>query len=133
MNKDRIIFSIGIVISLIVIGASGWLYYQNSKKTGMRKEEIVTTQTPVATIKPQQTVDYKNIDIQVLNGSGKVGLAKVYADKLKKLGYTKVTTGNYIETITGNLLLAPTDFGLDINLENYKYEKSEIIKIVIAK
>lgn len=132
MNKDKAIFIFGIIVSLVVISVSGMLYYQNSKKTGMRKEEIVIIQTPEPTQKPQETVNYKNTEIQVLNGSGKAGLAKTYADKLEKLGYTKITTGNYGKIIRGNMLIGPTDFGKEINLENYKYQKSDVIKIILG-
>lgn len=131
MNKDKIIFSIGIFISLMIISVSGWLYYKSEQQIvnkDQQKTEI--TQTPSPTEKPQ-VIDYKNQKIEVLNGSGKAGLAKVFADKLTKLGFTKVTTGNYEKTV-GNLLFAPRDFGADINLEGYKYQKSETIKIILG-
>ncbi len=133
MTKDKVIFSIGIFISLIVIGTSGFLYYKKQLIINSEKLIIVTkpTQIPEPTKTPE--VNYKNTEIQVLNGSGKAGLAKTYADKLTILGYTKITTGNYTEIITGNLLFAPTDFGKEINLENYTYEKSDLIKIIISK
>lgn len=133
MNKDKIIFSIGIFISLMIISFSGWLYYKSEQQIvnkDQQKTEI--TQTPSPTEKPQ-VIDYKNQKIEVLNGSGKAGLAKVFADKLTKLGFTKVTTGNYVEIVTGNLLFAPTDFGKDINLENYEYKKSDDIRVVYGK
>lgn len=132
MNKDKLIFSIGIFVSLIIIGVSGFLFFKTKTvKTTSGELRVTSIQTPEATQKPYQ-MDYKNIEIQVLNGTGKAGLAKTFADKLEKLGFVKVTTGNYTETITGNLFFAPTDFGKDINLENYRYQKSESIKIVIG-
>lgn len=129
--KDKIIFSMGIIISLVIIGCSAWLYYQNTKL-------IVKTTNPVPTIKPQtisydEKSNYKNTEIQVLNGTEIAGKAKKFANTLSNLGYIKITTGNYNTTVTGNLLLAPTDFGSDIKLENYKYQKSDQIKIIIGK
>lgn len=130
--KDNFIFITGIFISLIVVGASVFLYYKNTQRIAPSVERIVeATVTPEPTKTPE--INYKNTEIQVLNGSGKAGLAKIYADKLAKLGYTKITTGNYEEIITGNLLFAPTDFGKDINLEDYTFKKSEDIKIIMGK
>lgn len=134
MTKDKAVFVMGILVTLVIICTSVWLFFQN-KRLENSAERLVKTEaisTPITTQKPQE-INYKETEILVLNGSGKTGLAKTYAEKLKVLGYTKVTTGNNKELVTGNLLLAPTDFGKEINLENYKYEKSDEIKIVIGK
>ncbi len=84
-------------------------------------------------MKPQPQIDYKNIEIEVLNGSGISGQAKIFANKLEKLGYTKVSTGNYKEIVDRGLLLAPTDFGKEINMVDYIYQKDEKTKIIISK
>jgi hypothetical protein len=134
MIRDKIIFTIGIILGLMVVSASGFLFYKN--QLIIKNEELIIKEvaTPVAeaTIKPVDT-NYKNIEIQVLNGSGKAGAAKKYADILSNLGYSKVSTGNYEEIVTSNLLFAPTDFGDEINLKKYEYKKSDSIKIVIGK
>ncbi len=130
--KDKFIFVTGIIFSIIIIGVSGWLFVRSTKGTGVRVQGIVeTTKAPEATVIPQLQADYKNSEIQVLNGSGIAGAAKKMANTLKTLGYVKVTTANYEKIVNQNLLFAPTDFGKEINFENYKYEKSEIIKIIL--
>ncbi len=132
MKKDKAIFIVGILFMLSICGASGWLYFLNTKGTGYSVQRIVeATQTPEPTAIPK--ADYKNIDIQVLNASKTKGLAKIYADKLIELGFEKLTTGNYADETDKNLLFAPTDFGKEINLEDYEYEKSETIKIIVIE
>ena len=133
-KKDKIVFGTGILITVLVIGVTSFLFYQyQNRKSGVSNEKLVESQTPEPqkTEKPQ--VDYKNHKIQVLNGSGIAGSAKKLTDELKNMGYLQVTAGNYEEIITGNILMAPTDFGKDISLKDYQYEKSETIKIIIGK
>lgn len=140
MIKDKIIFGIGIFISILVFSASGWLYYQNTKRVAYSVARIVETlQTPSPTQIPEinydKKSDYKNTEILVLNGSGKAGVAKKYADNLKTLGYKKVEIGNYSEKSTTNLLMAPTNFKEDlqkIGFLDYIYKTSETIKVIIV-
>lgn len=136
--KDKLIFTTGVVVSLIVISVSGFLLYKKGDNQSLLLRDRVQviaeiTQTPRPTEKPQEIMNYINSEIEVLNASGKVGLAKTYAEKLEKLGYTKVKTANYEKTIIGNLLFAPGDFGKDIELSNYKFEVSKEIKIILGK
>jgi len=137
MKKDNFIFVIGILISTLVMVLSVFLYLQSIKKSGVRNGGIaISTTSPIPTQKPEQQATYKNTEIQVLNASGKKGLAKTYADKLTGLGYTKVTVGNYQGSVDQNLLFSPSDFKEDlekIGFDNYRFEKSDIVKIIIAK
>ena len=132
-KKDKIVFGTGILITVLVIGVTSFLFY-NYKRVESNQKKIVIepTITPIATEKPQ-IIDYKNTEIQVLNGSGIACRAKKLTDELKNMGYLKVTAGNYENVITGNILESPTDFGKSINLENYKFQKSDVIKIIIGK
>jgi hypothetical protein len=135
-KKDQFIFGLGVLITLAISSVSGFLYYRDTQNTASSAKRIVELQkqTPIPTQKPQEKVDYKNTKIQVLNASGKAGLAKIYADKLKLEGYTNVTTGNYNEKVDNNFLFAPVDdtsMMHIIGINSYKYEKSEDIKIVV--
>lgn len=138
MKHDRTIFTLGIIFTILIASLSGFLYYANIKKSEVNANNLVKTEiqkTTVATTKPIST-DYKNSDIEILNATGMPGVAKKYADKLKALGYTKITTGNYPEKLTKNKLLAPTDFEDDltkIEFLDYEFEKNESIKIIIGK
>jgi hypothetical protein len=137
MRHDKTIFILGILFTILVTCFSGFLYYISIKKSeintsSLAKKEI--QKIAVATTKP--VVDYRNIDIQILNATGVSGAAKKYADKLKALGYTKVTTGNNTDKLLKNKLLAPADFREDlvkIDFLDYEYEKNESIKIIIGK
>ncbi len=57
---------------------------------------------PVATKKPQDepvklTPIQRRIQVEVLNGCGEQGIAKIIADNLRKRDYDVVNSGNYIE------------------------------------
>lgn len=43
-------------------------------------------------------VDRSSLKVQVLNGTGKTGLASQYAENLKQFGYTNIVTGNTKKT-----------------------------------
>ncbi len=144
MKNDKIIHTAGIFFSIIIIGLSIYLYYLNSKIISQIKKPLVDTKvsTQVDVETKTEIVDYKNTEILVLNATRTKGLAKIYADKLINLGYTKVSTGNYEETTDENLLIAPHDFKddlLKIEFTNYKFipqpltEENSKIQIVIAK
>jgi len=130
-KKDKFVFGTGIVVTILIVSVSGWLYFASLRKPVNKTQttEITPTSEPVKILE----VDYKDKEIQVLNGSGIASRAKKLTDELKNMGYLKVTAGNYEKIITGNILMSPTDFGKDINLKDYQYEKSETIKIIIGK
>lgn len=133
MNKDGLIFSIGLLVTLIIISTSSFLFYESKKidnsKVNLEDPVVLATLSPTAT--PQN--DYKNMPIKVLNGSGIAGKAKAFSDSLEKLGYKNVETGNNSEQVNGNFLMAPIDFGIEIELKSYKYQKSDDIKIILGK
>lgn len=139
MNKDKFIFTASIIATMLITLVSGFLYFVTQRPSLYKSETVVqdkikqdaTKQTP----KPE-VVNYKNYEIEILNATKTKGLAKIYADKLSTLGYTKVTTGNYKETTSVNILYSPTDFKEDlekIDFKNYKHIKSDKIKIIIAE
>lgn len=136
MKKDNLIFTTGIIFLLLVITLCSFLFIKNKNiKTAVStnlKTEII--KTPEATSHPE--INYKDKEVEVLNATKTKGLAKIYADKLVSLGYTKVTIGNYTEPLESNLLLSPSDFSSDlakIGFNNYKFEKSKSVKIIVAK
>lgn len=137
MKHDKTIFVFGLLFIILMSGLSGFLYYLSVKKTEINTTNLVKKETKNVVIPTAKLVanDYKNNEIVVLNATGISGAAKKYADKLKTLGYTKVSTGNNIDKLSKNKLLAPTDFREDlvkIDFLDYEYEKNESIKIIIG-
>lgn len=138
-KKDKFVFGFGILITILVLFTSSFLFlkYSNFKKPVVEEEKLEVVEVPIETIKPE--VSYKKTPIKVLNASGISGVAKKYADGLEKLGYSNVSTGNYEKIVTGNLLFAPEDTTsfkadlTDIDFINYEFEKSEDIKVVVGK
>ena len=138
-KKDTLIFLLGILISALVVSASIFLYFQYVQQEGLviSGERIVTATTaPVAA----PSIDYKNLKIEVLNASGKSGVAGSFAKKLTGLGYSNVTTGNYGSIISGGILSMPdatsSAFEGDlkgIGFSTYKIQKSDSIQIILGK
>ncbi len=138
MKHDKAIFVSGLLLTILISSVSGLLYYLNTIRDVRNNDSMTKSETPktiVATMAPA-VIDYKNNEIEVLNATKTKGLAKVYADKLILNGYKKVKTGNYTDTTDTNILYAPLDFKeelIKIDFTNYKYIKSESIKIIIGK
>lgn len=137
MNRDKIIFLTGLVGASLIWFFSGLLYYLSN--VGSTNDNVINTQsviveTPIPT--PYAINDYKDSRIEVLNATKTKGLAKSYADRLTSMGYTSVVSGNYDGTADTNMLYAPSDLKADlekIEFLDYKYFKSEEIKIIIIK
>ena len=53
--------------------------------------------TPVARQEEPQNTFMKATQVEILNGCGQQGVAKILADKLKALKYDVVNTGNYLK------------------------------------
>lgn len=133
VTKDKMIFISGSLISLLIIICSISLFLISIRNVKPQDNKSVKEPQIVEEVIAPKEISYKDTEIKVLNGTGVKGTAKAFSEKLTKLGYNKVTTANYDTIITGNLLFAPTDFGKDINLLDYKFETSNEIKIVIGK
>lgn len=138
-RKDKIVFSIGIVISVIVIFFTSLLYYKYvlftlPKPTQDQKTELVDNIEQAT-----ETNSYKQLNIQVLNGSGSPGVAGKLLLKLKDLGYTNIAAGNYESVVVGNILFAPDEspeFIKDlksVGFSEYEFKKSDTVKLVIGK
>src|SRR3989344_3252006 len=96
----RSIFGVGIVIFLVIFGLTGWAFYL--KTVWLSKETVTSvlvsqptesvTSMPVASASAQLTRE--DITLQILNGSGVVGLAGKTAKTFEDLGYKTPDTGN---------------------------------------
>ena len=93
-NKKLFIIGIIITIAVIVTTAIFGFYFlkQDAKEESVKEEKAETTPTP--TSKPKTSLDRSEWSLEVLNGTATPGLAKELADKLEKLGYTIVESGN---------------------------------------
>ncbi len=101
-----------IFIILLVLGGAGVFFFTKSANVvvptptpsfNVTPIENRPTSTPSATKSPEP-VDRKEITIDIQNGTGIPGEAKLLSDKLKALGYSDITAGNadktdYTETV----------------------------------
>ncbi len=91
-----------IFIVLLILGGAGIFFFtSNANKPiptptpsfGVVPIENKTTPTPVATASATP-IKKDTITIEIQNGTGITGEAKLLQDKLKALGYTEITVGN---------------------------------------
>lgn len=95
-----------IFIVLLILGGAGIFFFTKSANVvvptptpsfNVTPIENRATSTPVPTKSPEP-IDRKEISIDIQNGTGIPGEAKLLADKLKTLGYSEITAGNADKT-----------------------------------
>jgi len=91
-----------IFIALLILGGAGIFFFtSNANKPiatptpsfGVVPIENKDTSTPAPTKSPEP-VKKDSVTIEIQNGTGITGEAKLLQDKLKALGYTEITVGN---------------------------------------
>ena len=101
-----------IFIILLILGGAGVFFFTKSANQvvptptpsfNVTPIENKATSTPVATKSPEP-VKKDDVSIEIKNGTGITGEAKLLSDKLKVLGYKDITAGNadktdYTETV----------------------------------
>lgn len=101
-----------IFIILLILGGAGVFFFTKSANQvvptptpsfNVTPIENKATATPVATKSPEP-VKRDDVSIEIKNGTGITGEAKLLSDKLKALGYKDITAGNadktdYTETV----------------------------------
>jgi len=94
-KKNKNFFKLGIIILVIILIVTGVLFFflfnSNSKKAPIetKKTTIEPTKAPEKT-----EINRSEWTLEVLNGSGVVGVAAKAAAKLTEQGYTVIKTGN---------------------------------------
>lgn len=86
-----------VIIGIAVIGFTVYILkggFGEISLTSQPSPSPSPVETPVATPTPTPEPDRAQYKVRILNGSGKTGLAKTVADKLKELGYQIEKTGN---------------------------------------
>lgn len=91
-----------IFIALLILGGAGIFFFTNSANDpiatptpsfGVVPIEDKPTSTPVPTKTPEP-VKKDTVTIEIQNGTGITGEAKLLQDKLETLGYSEITVGN---------------------------------------
>ncbi|MFZ3301913.1 MAG: LytR C-terminal domain-containing protein [Microgenomates group bacterium] len=91
-----------IFIILLILGGAGIYFFTKSAAEPIATPtpsfnvtpiEDKATSTPVATKSPEPTKK-DEVSIEIQNGTGITGEAKLLSDKLKALGYSDITAGN---------------------------------------
>jgi len=91
-----------IFIILLILGGAGIYFFTKSSSEPIATPtpafnvtpiENKATSTPVATKSPEP-VKKDEVSIEIQNGTGITGEAKLLSDKLKALGYSDITAGN---------------------------------------
>lgn len=90
-----------IFILLLVLGGAGIYFFSKSANepiaTPTPSFGVVPIDTPSATSTPLSTlvaIDRDEVTIEILNGTGITGEAKLLSDRLEKLGYSEITAAN---------------------------------------
>ncbi|QQS38715.1 LytR C-terminal domain-containing protein [Candidatus Woesebacteria bacterium] len=93
-----------LIIIIIVAGLAGGAWYllrepeidtQSSPSQNLTMPETRTpTSTPVPTVAPKEDVDRKDVQVQILNGTGIAGEAGLLQGKFEALGYTSIDVDN---------------------------------------
>lgn len=141
-----------IFISLLILGGAGIFFFTKSSS------EAVPTPTPSFGVVPIDTeivdstpsptpapVDKEKVVIEIQNGTGIPGEAKLLQDKLKTLGYSDITAGNATTTdntettVTFSKTLSTTvqnelkkeleAFYKTVNVKTVSTQKSDVIII----
>ncbi|EKE04964.1 MAG: hypothetical protein ACD_19C00427G0011 [uncultured bacterium] len=95
-----------IFIGLLILGGAGIFFFTKSANSpvatptssfGVTPIEDRETSTPAPTKSPEP-VKKSEISIEIQNGTGITGEAKLLQDKLKTLGYSDITVGNASST-----------------------------------
>jgi hypothetical protein len=95
-----------IFIILLILGGAGIYFFTKSSDEPIATPtpafnvtpiENKATSTPVATKSPEP-VKKDEVSIEIQNGTGITGEAKLLSDKLKALGYSDITAGNASST-----------------------------------
>lgn len=97
---------------IIILSACGYFGYNNilpliipdERETAPQIEENTVEDShsfPVEDNKPKPSQDYspiqKRIQLEILNGCGQQGIAKILSQKLKRYKYDVINSGNYLE------------------------------------
>ncbi|MDP3917817.1 MAG: LytR C-terminal domain-containing protein [Candidatus Woesebacteria bacterium] len=96
-----------IFIGLLILGVAGIFFFTKSSSEAIPSptpsfgvvpiEENMEESTPLPTTSPEP-INKEKVSIEVLNGTGISGEAKLLSDKLKALGYSNITAGNASST-----------------------------------
>lgn len=104
---------IGVVLLLLALLGGGFFFYKN-----MNSGEVVsatptespfamatTAATPLPSVPPASKIDRASWDLEVLNGTGKSGLAATVKAKLEDMGYTVSKVGNAPDATVTKILV----------------------------
>jgi len=97
-SPSLLVWAILVIVLIGIIGGALLLYKNNAGSGNVLSLSPIgkpsPTLSPAPTIEPTPTVDRSKIIIQVLNGSGKAGVASKMKTLLEEKGYTVSETGN---------------------------------------
>lgn len=147
-------FIIALIVVTILGAVGGGIYYYqtnvSSVDTGNESNVVITpTITPSPTEAPVEDIDLSAFTVEVLNGSGKAGLAGTVATALTDAGFLDATAGNadasnYEETIVSLKESTPkgvyteldkilgTDYVLELSEEPLDEDSEYDVSIVLG-
>lgn len=152
-SKDNGSKWIVVFILLLILGGGGIFFFTSTANKpiaiptptyGVVPIETIPTSTPLPTKTPEPVVK-SSITIEIQNGTGITGEAKLLQDKLKQLGYSEITVGNADTTdntettVTFKKTLSPTaqdtlkseleDFYKTVNTKTSTTQKVDVLII----
>lgn len=92
-KSGKNLFVLGSLIGLVIIVSAIGFYFYLAKNNQGKSKDLQPSQ-PRIEEKPQQQFTRSDWSLEILNGSGTVGVAKKAAEELQLLGYKILSTGN---------------------------------------
>jgi len=100
-----IFWAIGVCVLVVAIGVGIITFSKGTFPISFVRPTPTPTSTPTPIVTPKPEVNKKELEVEILNGSGKAGIASILKTLLEEKGYTVAGTGN---------------------AKNYEYAKTEI-------
>ncbi len=110
-KTNKKLFKTGMIVVLIIFGATGWIFYLTSRYSEKTAQEKITfeeeTSVEPTTAPTLVQLEREEITLEILNGSGVAGAAGDATEIFEALGYEVLETGNAEDTVGNELYVDP--------------------------
>ncbi len=134
LESHKLLVIVLIILILLTCGLALYMTFgrpQPVRKTAqvIREIPVLPTSTPEITPTPeiaQPTAQIlESATVQILNASGRAGLAATVSEKFKSLGFTKIQTGNNTRTVQSSSLI----FASQVATDTARFVENEVKNI----
>jgi hypothetical protein len=115
-----IFWAVGVCVLVVAIGVGIITVSKGTFPISFARPTPTPTATPTSIVTPTPSINKKELEVEILNGSGKAGVAGILKTLLEEKGYTVAGTGNAV-----NYDYAKTEIQV-------KADKSEFLSVLQA-